>query len=383
MKKIISCILTVILMFSALTFSVNAASGVDVVDTFESYYTVKDLIGGIYKGEGNLTGNISTDTKTSAPNRGDGKSNGNYRSLKATFKFDKDEWGSVRNRVEDNYVLVDPINKNENVNFTFYAKADKAMTIVAEVDIKDCPFYASVNLTTEWKKYTLNLRDLEPELNDKNGNNTKIYERNAAKAWGSGVEEAFLVGFKFQILKTDNPNISSGTFWLDTFAFEGATINEVTEAQGWGTEYDEPGSVPKDFVADTGSNTNSSSDSTPSNSTSSNNTPSNNTPSNSTSSDDSSSNKPTSSSSDVTSNDQSDKTQDNSSEGDLSTDEKSDETKSDTLIDNDKKGATDTWFIILLVVVASVVLICGGFTIYYLTIIKKKSSADDNVDENK
>lgn len=74
------------------------------------------------------------------------------------------------------------------------------MTIRAAVDIKDVPFYTKVNLTTEWKEYKLKFRDMIPEVADKNGKMTKIYERNAGKSWGNGTEEAYVIGFKYEIL---------------------------------------------------------------------------------------------------------------------------------------------------------------------------------------
>lgn len=238
--------------------AVSAANGVDVVDTFESYSKNKDLIGMIYKGDGCFKGSgISTDTQNSAPNRGNGKAEGNYRSLKASVDFGKAPWGTFRNMTEDNYALVDAVNNNKDVYLTFWAKADRKLNVYVSVDIKDCPFGTYVPLTTEWKQYKLKLRDLTPELQDKNGKWTGIYERNANKAWGNGKEEAFLVGFKFGINKdaakdketqkeiknSGNAGVTKATYWMDTLAFEGPTIKERSEDN----TQDKPGTVPADF----------------------------------------------------------------------------------------------------------------------------------------
>ena len=364
MKRFISCGVAAIMMFCLLFTSMPAmaAGGTDIVETFESYFVKKDNIGMIWKADGDLKGNVSTDTKTSAPNRGDGKAKGNYRSLKATFDISKQGWGSFRNRTEDNYALIDPVNNNQDVYFTFYAKADKPMSIRAAVDIKDCPFYQDVQLTTEWKQYKLSLRDLTPQLKDKNGNLTKIYDRNKAQAWGSGKEEAFLVGFKFEILKDTNPNLSAGTFWLDTLAFDGIAERSEDNTQ------DKPGTVPADFTPDKPVTP----DTKPDGGTSSNKpvtpdkTPSNNEGTTTSTTSD------TTTESGVTSSDETTSTESDVS-GDVSSTESSEDVSTtEGTTEKEEKSGMSTGAKIAIVVVVLAVLVAGGLA-YYFFVFKKKN----------
>lgn len=133
------------------------------------------------------------------------------------------------------------------------AKADQGVTIRAAVDIKDVPFYTKVNLTTEWKEYKLKFRDMIPEVADKNGKMTKIYERNAGKSWGNGTEEAYVIGFKYEIFAEDNGDKKiNGKMWLDTVGFYGDGVKEISHYDdGYPHDYDQPGKVPSDFVAET------------------------------------------------------------------------------------------------------------------------------------
>ncbi|HIW74566.1 MAG TPA: hypothetical protein H9684_09595 [Firmicutes bacterium] len=250
---ILACVFAASALMAAVPLGASAA-GTDVLETFESYKSSNGL-SGIWKPHGTKNGDISInlDTQESAPSRGDGKSKGNYRSMRVDFDLSKNEgWTYFRqNGFEDSYALDTAVRANSDVVFVFWAKADQNMTVMAELDIKDIPFYQKISVTTEWKEYRLNLRDLVPEDNlvDKNGNMTGIYERQQQEAWGSGNQEPYLVGFKFQILASDNGNKNiAGSFWLDSLSFSGDQISERAGDSYGDFMRDKLGDVPDDFT---------------------------------------------------------------------------------------------------------------------------------------
>ena len=117
----LACIFTVSVAVAGLPMMASAASvGTDVVETFEKFNSSAGLAGR-WKPTTPPALTINLDTKTSAPNRGDGKSNGNYRSLRADFDLSKqDGWAFFRlSGVEEPRSLVDIINANKDVYLTF------------------------------------------------------------------------------------------------------------------------------------------------------------------------------------------------------------------------------------------------------------------------
>ena len=252
---VLACALAVSALMAAAPLGVSAASGTGVLETFESYKSGTGL-SGIWKPTPDKNQDalyINLDTQESAPNRGDGKSQGNYRSLRADFDLSKnDGWAYFRqDGFEDSYALDAAVKANNDVYFVFWAKADQNMKLMAEVDVKNIPFYMDIDVTTEWKEYKLPLRDLVPEdgLVDKNGNMTGIYERQQQQAWGSGNQEPYLVGFKFQILaaKNGNKNIA-GSLWLDSLSFTGEGITERAGDDYGDFMRDKQGDVPDGFT---------------------------------------------------------------------------------------------------------------------------------------
>lgn len=251
---VLACVLAATALMTAVPLGASAASGTDMLETFESYKGSTGL-SGIWKPTPTNPDalSINLDTQESAPSRGDGKGQGNYRSLRADFDLSKnDGWAYFRQSgFEDSYALDTAVKADNDVYFVFWAKADKNMTVMAEVDVKDVPFYQKVSITTEWKEYRLSLRDLVPEdkMVDKNGNMTGIYERQAQQAWSSGNQEPFLVGFKFQILAADNSNQNiAGSFWLDSLSFAGEGITERAGDDYGDFMRDKLGDVPDGFT---------------------------------------------------------------------------------------------------------------------------------------
>ena len=265
-KKIVAiCITVMVLCTSLLTaIPVSAAAGTDISETFEYYGSMDgvdatELLRAFWVAGGCLSnGGQSIDDTKSAPNRGDGKSPGNYRSMRMDIKFSKGPdgtWASCRiNTHEDWGCIKDSIAKyDKSLAFSFWADVEKEMKVKASIDINNVPYFKVITLKPGWKKYTLKFTDLEPAT-DKYGEGTGIFDVQKMTDKGTGGwKYAFFCGYKFEVF-ADWQEAQENTFWVDTFAIHGDTIKERTEYKVevgdtiYPTEFDCDGSVPANFV---------------------------------------------------------------------------------------------------------------------------------------
>ncbi len=304
LKKIVATCITAVIMCTTLFTSIpaSAATGTDVSETFEYYGSMdgvdaSDLLRAFWVTGGCLKNNKqSIDETKSAPSRGNGKSVGNYRSMKMDIKFGPadDSWGSCRiNTHEDWGCVKDSIAQyDKSLAFSFWADVKKEMVIRASIDINNEPFGKNITLKPGWNQYTLKFTDLTPQT-EKYGKGTKIFEvQKMSDAGTGGWKYAFFCGFKIE-MNASWQDAQENTLWLDTFAIHGDTIKERTEYKVevgstiYQTELDCDGVVPKNFVADTNTSSNkdngsASSNKNNGNSSSGKNTTNNNTTNNNT-----------------------------------------------------------------------------------------------------
>ena len=114
-KIVVTCITAVIMCTTLFTaIPVSAATGTDISETFEFYGSMdgvdaSELLRAFWVSGGCLVNKNSIDDTKSAPNRGDGKSAGNYRSMKIDIKFSKGSdgtWGSCRINTHEDWAAV-------------------------------------------------------------------------------------------------------------------------------------------------------------------------------------------------------------------------------------------------------------------------------------
>lgn len=270
LKKIIATCITVVILCSLFlgVIPVSAATGTDISETFEFYGSMdgvdpSDLVRTFWVTSGCLANKNSIDETKSAPNRGDGKGAGNYRSMKIDVKFfsgPDGTWGTFRfNTHEDWAAVKDGIERmDKSLAFSFWADVEKEMVLESGIDINNVPYDKDITLTPGWKKYTLKLDELEPQT-DKYGDGTGIFEvQEMVQKGEGGWKYPFFCGFKFGV-KADWQEVQENTIWIDTIAIEGDTITERTEYKVevgdtiYPTEFDENGPVPKNFVPDNSS----------------------------------------------------------------------------------------------------------------------------------
>lgn len=228
---------------SATARNISAAStGTYTVETFEAYKTSK-AINAFWRPSKAVT--LAVDTTQSAPNRGDGKSLGNYRSMKVEFDTSKNEnWVSFSNyTVENPYPLKDMAAKNGNGTMNFWAKGSKPFKLRAWINIKDIPFGLTVDIGTSWKEYRLDFRKLKPYKGSESLPDFITCVQNGK------FNEAFMCGYKFEVIGADQDSgKAAGTLWLDSLTVSGDHVVETTTLwNGDPTEFNRLGSVPADF----------------------------------------------------------------------------------------------------------------------------------------
>ena len=388
-KKLVATFITAVIICTTFltAIPVSAATGTDISETFEYYASMdgvdpSELLRAFWKTGGCLENNkISIDDTKSAPDRGDGKSAGNYRSMKMDVKFSKSAdgtWGSCRiNTHEDWGCIKDSITKmDKSLAFSFWADVEKEMKVKASIDINNVPYFKVITLTPGWKQYTLKFTELEPAT-DKYGEGTGIFEvENMSQAGTGGWKYAFFCGFKFEIF-SDWQEAQENTFWVDTFAIHGDTIKERTEYKVevgttvYPTELDCDGSVPKNFVPDSSTsssdkNNNTSSSDKNSGTTSTNNNTTNSTNNNTTNS----TNKNTTTNSNGSSSSENDNGDSSIIDTDASAD--SSESSNGNIDDNGQNSKINLGMILTVIFGASFVI--GNAAAFILFVVQKGKS---------
>lgn len=262
MKKALSILTSAALSAALLVGSsvtASAASGTDVLETFEKYKTTNSM--GIYWWEEGVDGSmdLSLDDTTSAPNRGDGKTKGNYRSMKVHVapraNTQNPGWVTFSTGLEDQYAA-NPLLKDPNSTGTldFYAKTEQKITFSFGIVVNEILFDADVTLEgNKWKKYSIRLSDMV--CHSEQLGHGDLVDMNVLEAIESGIGNMswgtpYISRFKVMFW-ADEDKAYDTTFWMDTISFTGEGISENHDVGGEDTELDRDGDVPKNFVPGT------------------------------------------------------------------------------------------------------------------------------------